>query len=206
VARPTLGPTPLPVQRVPGVLSLGLNRVWCVTLTTHPHLVPRSRMSRSYTPSSPCASVACRGTALAYNYTMIPKQLGKYKITQRDYDCEHKGGGSGRRPLHRIFWSIVHSQLLSIPPVGPYPIRSKLSCTTEYYHGRLVPRNFYLSDYVLIQQSPHTHIRHVRPFRLGCYLKPPLHAHGSVLPRLSFWASSWYFQTSWSSPDEACLP
>jgi hypothetical protein len=116
------------------------------------------------------------------------------------------GGAEGAPCTPTIFWSIVHSQLFSIPPVGPYPIRSKISCTTEYYHGRVVPRNFYLSDYVLIQQSPHTHIRHVRLFRLGCYLKPPLHAQGSVLPRLSFWASSWYFQTSWSSPGEACLP
>jgi hypothetical protein len=35
-----------------------------VTLTTHPHLVPRS-MSRSYTSSPPNASVACSGTAVA---------------------------------------------------------------------------------------------------------------------------------------------
>jgi hypothetical protein len=31
----------------------------------HPHLVPRSRMSRSYTSSPPSASVACSGTDLA---------------------------------------------------------------------------------------------------------------------------------------------
>jgi hypothetical protein len=31
-----------------------------------PHLVPRSRMSRSYTSSPPSASMACRGTALAF--------------------------------------------------------------------------------------------------------------------------------------------
>jgi hypothetical protein len=42
-----------PVQWVPGVLSPGLERGRCVTLTTHPHLVPRSRMSRSYTSSPP---------------------------------------------------------------------------------------------------------------------------------------------------------
>jgi hypothetical protein len=38
-----------------------------VTLTTHPHLVPRSGMSRGYTsspPPAPSASMACSGTAL----------------------------------------------------------------------------------------------------------------------------------------------
>jgi hypothetical protein len=38
---------------VPGVLSSGVKHGWGMTLTTHPHLVPRSRMSRSYTFSSP---------------------------------------------------------------------------------------------------------------------------------------------------------
>jgi hypothetical protein len=36
-----------------GVLSPGLKSGRGVTLTTHPHLVPRSSMSRSYTSSSP---------------------------------------------------------------------------------------------------------------------------------------------------------
>jgi hypothetical protein len=36
-----------------------------VTLTTYPHLLPRYRMSRSYTSSPPSAFVACSGTALA---------------------------------------------------------------------------------------------------------------------------------------------
>jgi hypothetical protein len=36
-----------------GVLSPGVKRCRGVTLTTHPHLVPRSRMSRSYTTSPP---------------------------------------------------------------------------------------------------------------------------------------------------------
>jgi hypothetical protein len=51
VSRPVLGPTQTPVQWVPGVLSPGIKRGRGVTLTTHPHLVPRSRMSRSYTSS-----------------------------------------------------------------------------------------------------------------------------------------------------------
>jgi hypothetical protein len=38
---------------VPGVLSPGLKHGRGVTLNTHPHLVLRSRMSRSYTASPP---------------------------------------------------------------------------------------------------------------------------------------------------------
>jgi hypothetical protein len=40
----------------------GVNRCRGVTLTTHPHLVPRSRMSRSYTPLPPISTRACSGT------------------------------------------------------------------------------------------------------------------------------------------------
>jgi hypothetical protein len=53
VSRPALRPTQPPVQWVPGVLSPGVKRDRGVTLTTHPHLVPRSRNSRSYTSSPP---------------------------------------------------------------------------------------------------------------------------------------------------------
>jgi hypothetical protein len=38
---------------VTGVLSPGVKRGRGVTLNTHPHLVPRLRMSRSYTSSHP---------------------------------------------------------------------------------------------------------------------------------------------------------
>jgi hypothetical protein len=51
VSRPALGPTQPPVQWVPGVRSPGVKRGRGVKLTTHPHLVPRSRMSRSYISS-----------------------------------------------------------------------------------------------------------------------------------------------------------
>jgi hypothetical protein len=50
---PYLGPTQSPIQWVPGVLSPGVMRGRGVTLTTHPHLVPRLSMSRSYTSSPP---------------------------------------------------------------------------------------------------------------------------------------------------------
>jgi hypothetical protein len=47
-----------------GVLSPGVKRGRGVMLITHPHLVPRLSMSRSYASSPPCASMACSGTAL----------------------------------------------------------------------------------------------------------------------------------------------
>jgi hypothetical protein len=51
-----------------GVLSPGLKRGRSVTLTTHPHLVLRSRMIRSYTYSTPTRLLAFSVTALAFSY------------------------------------------------------------------------------------------------------------------------------------------
>jgi hypothetical protein len=62
VSRPAQGPTQPPVQWVPGVLSPELKRGRSVTLTTHLHLVQRSRM-RNYISSPPTAFMACSGTA-----------------------------------------------------------------------------------------------------------------------------------------------
>jgi hypothetical protein len=66
VSRPALRPTQPPIQWVPGILSPGGNRGRGVTLTAHPHLVPSSAMSRSYTPLLASASMTCSGTALAF--------------------------------------------------------------------------------------------------------------------------------------------
>jgi hypothetical protein len=55
-----------PIPCVPVALSPGLKRGRGVTLITYPHLVPRSRMSRSYTSSSSSASMGCSETALLY--------------------------------------------------------------------------------------------------------------------------------------------
>jgi hypothetical protein len=59
------GATHTPVQSVPGVLSTRLKHGRGVKLTTHPHLVPKSKMNRSYTLYLPSSSVECSGTALA---------------------------------------------------------------------------------------------------------------------------------------------
>jgi hypothetical protein len=60
VSRPALRPIHPPIQWVQGVLSPGVKRTRGVKLTTRPHLVPRSRMSRSYTssPLGSCMSIA----------------------------------------------------------------------------------------------------------------------------------------------------
>jgi hypothetical protein len=64
VSRPAPGPTQPPVQWAPEVLSLGLKRDRDVTLTTHPHLLPRLRMSiEAKAPLPSSAFVACSGTA-----------------------------------------------------------------------------------------------------------------------------------------------
>jgi hypothetical protein len=47
------GAYPASYQWVLEVLSPGVKHGWGVMLTTHPHLMPRSRMSRSYTSSPP---------------------------------------------------------------------------------------------------------------------------------------------------------
>jgi hypothetical protein len=64
VSRPALRPTQAPIQWVPRVLSPGVERDRGVTLTTHPHLVPRSRISSSFTTSPSCRLLGSSGTAL----------------------------------------------------------------------------------------------------------------------------------------------
>jgi hypothetical protein len=66
VSRLALGATQPPIQWVPCVLSPEVKQSWGMMLTTHPHLVPRSKMSRSCTSSLSSTSVACHGTALLY--------------------------------------------------------------------------------------------------------------------------------------------
>jgi hypothetical protein len=62
-SRLALGPTQPPIHWVPVVKCS-----WGMTLTTHPHLVLKSRMSRSYTSSPPSTSMVCSRTALLCFY------------------------------------------------------------------------------------------------------------------------------------------
>jgi hypothetical protein len=52
VPTPALKPTQLPIQWAPGILSPWVKCGRGLTLSTHSHLVPSSRMNRNY-PSSP---------------------------------------------------------------------------------------------------------------------------------------------------------
>jgi hypothetical protein len=77
-----LGPTQPLVHWVPGVLSPGVKRGQGVTPTTHPHLLPRSWMSRSCTSSPSSASMACSGTALLYFFTSSDYYLQKLSMNK----------------------------------------------------------------------------------------------------------------------------
>jgi hypothetical protein len=71
VSRPSLGPTQPPVQWVEVVLSLGVNSGQGATLTTHCHLVLRSRMSKSYTSSPPQGPPRCRVGQLYFYFYKV---------------------------------------------------------------------------------------------------------------------------------------
>jgi hypothetical protein len=68
---------PASVQWVQGDISPGIKRGRVVTLTTHHQLVPRSRTSRSYTSSSPCATMVWSGTAVysLYHFSLTIRLL-----------------------------------------------------------------------------------------------------------------------------------
>jgi hypothetical protein len=68
MSRPTLGPTQPPVQWVPGVLSPGVKRSRCVTLTTHPIYCRGCERVGAIHPLPPSAFMACSGTALLYGH------------------------------------------------------------------------------------------------------------------------------------------
>jgi hypothetical protein len=73
--------------RTGGPFHGGVKRGRGVTLTTHPHLVPRSRMSRSYTSSPPSAFMACSGTALALSATRSSKFCLPVRFLYKNVVC-----------------------------------------------------------------------------------------------------------------------
>jgi hypothetical protein len=89
VSRTALGPTQPPIQWVAGVLSLGVERP-ARELTTHLHLVPRSRMHGAIPPFPQYIFMArClvkhrdNFTFVQYVYTcMTPHQIKFYKCTR----------------------------------------------------------------------------------------------------------------------------
>jgi hypothetical protein len=65
VSRPALTPAQPPIQLVSVTLP-GVKRDRGVTLTTHPHQMPRSRMSRMHTSSLPLRLSGVYGTTLFF--------------------------------------------------------------------------------------------------------------------------------------------
>jgi hypothetical protein len=79
VSRPALRPTQPAIQRVPGSFPPGINHGRSVTVTAHPHLVPRSRISRSYIPLSVSSCMACSGTSLLmYDFFISLANVASY--------------------------------------------------------------------------------------------------------------------------------
>jgi len=75
-----------------------------VTLTTHPYLVPRSWMSRSYTssPPPPSAFMACSGTALAFIRKYVSGIWNKWLPESR----QNVAVKSNNTPTASVQWSV----------------------------------------------------------------------------------------------------
>jgi hypothetical protein len=76
VFRPALKSTQPPVQWVPGVFSPVVNRGRGVALTTHPHLVPKWRMSRKCNSSPPCCLHGVAGQLYFFCFAVNASSLG----------------------------------------------------------------------------------------------------------------------------------
>jgi hypothetical protein len=70
-----------PAKRVPGILSPEIKRGRGVTLTTHPYLMPRLRMSRSCTSSPP----KCLRGVQWDSFSFILIVIGLFKFVTYDY-------------------------------------------------------------------------------------------------------------------------
>jgi hypothetical protein len=75
-----------PIQWVPGVLNPRVKRGRVVMLTTHPHLVPRSKM-RSYTPSL-VAYMAVAGQLLPYDFRHVLHRFVTQPVHKRNCHSE----------------------------------------------------------------------------------------------------------------------
>jgi hypothetical protein len=111
VSRLAVVPTQPPVQWVPGVLSPGVKCGQGMMLTTHPHLVSRSWMSRHYTSSPPCASVG----VLWGCFTYANRQTSGYIILHYFLKTSQKSGNSQQArwqclKIHVFTSVLVYSQ------------------------------------------------------------------------------------------------
>jgi hypothetical protein len=114
LSRQAVGPTQTSVQWVLGVLSQEIKRGRGVTLTTHPHLVLRSWMGRSYT-SSPPQAPPWRVAGLLYLFIFHVYQSTRKNLIMLVFDrlCglvvsienyKHRGPGFDSRDSLGFFW------------------------------------------------------------------------------------------------------
>jgi hypothetical protein len=78
VSRTALGPTQPPVQQVPGGPFPRAKALPRRDANHSPQLITRSRMSRSYTSSSPKDSMACNGIAITSVENRKIRHMEKY--------------------------------------------------------------------------------------------------------------------------------
>jgi hypothetical protein len=102
-----------------------------MTLTTHAHLVPRSRMSRSYTSSPPST---CSGIALAF-FKYIPLR------TQAPDTALVSGEREGANPRHAT-WNSFLLKLVTL-----YEVQQEVTWKTE---GSYFPLNVYIRTECLL--------------------------------------------------------
>jgi hypothetical protein len=94
---------------VPGVLSPGVKRGQGVTLTIHPPLVPRSRMSRSYTSSPSCVSIGVLWDCFIFYLHSVPlTSVGISGVCRASLNKIFTAAMS-------IFYSTSHYVFFSIP-------------------------------------------------------------------------------------------
>jgi hypothetical protein len=82
MCRQAVRPIQPPVQWVLGVFSPRVKRGRDVTLTTHPRLVPRLRMSRSYTSSPPSLMHGVAGQLCCFFFLLTGNKLSKAKDSE----------------------------------------------------------------------------------------------------------------------------
>jgi hypothetical protein len=84
-SRTALGPTQPPIQWVPGALSLGVKRPG-VKLTTHLHLVPRSRMRGAIPPLLQYVFMArCLDPGVTLSYLLEVSNLPRQFLYQGEH-------------------------------------------------------------------------------------------------------------------------
>jgi hypothetical protein len=109
-----------------GVLSTGVKRGRGVPLTTHPHLMPRSWMSRSYTSFPPCASIGVLWDCFTYMYLVITCLLARIRcVWHQQQICSEV--------------TDTKEGLYGHPDKGTYACFQVLSLCTQQYNSRLVP-------------------------------------------------------------------